>query len=187
MDRTFVSPRSLPSTLTLFLVSVIVGAGFGYSPSLVFRAFPRFPGELVGGTTAIAAIGLIVWAMFRFRPCIASARRAAIVGLGVGVGWSGIWQWVSTYHPGITADIAYVGILSLGQSIIAIGAWRICVVFRGHVFINDGSMCPGCGHCVLGCDSMTCPECGRDFIFEELGTTREAFAERSSLPRIRST
>lgn len=186
MNRTFVNPRRLPGNLTLFLISVMVGAGVGFSPVLVHRAIHRLPGEFLGGITATTAIGLIVWSMFRFRERIGGARRAALVGLGGGIGISGIVQMASTYRPGMAADFAFVGIISLGLSIIAIGAWGICVIFRGQVFMNDGSMCPGCGHCVLGCESMRCPECGRDFVFEELGTTREEFAERSSLPRTRT-
>jgi len=37
--------------------------------------------------------------------------------------------------------------------------------------------CPRCEYCLIGNTSMQCPECGRAFTFEEMGTTEEEFRE----------
>lgn len=44
---------------------------------------------------------------------------------------------------------------------------------HGRLVLQDGKSCPRCGYCVAGVRSRICPECGREFTFQELGTTEE--------------
>lgn len=48
----------------------------------------------------------------------------------------------------------------------------------GEVECED-PCCPHCSYCLLGIDSMRCPECGNTFTFEQLGTTEAEFRARS--------
>ena len=63
------------------------------------------------------------------------------------------------------------GICLLGSGL----AWAWCRCQLGVVVAQDGTMCPGCGYSLIGCTNQLCPECGREFTFQELGTTRDRF------------
>ena len=39
--------------------------------------------------------------------------------------------------------------------------------------IQDGTLCPACGYCLIGNTSMVCSECGRPFSFAELNAGRD--------------
>lgn len=54
-------------------------------------------------------------------------------------------------------------------------AWGLCRWVRGPVIVQTWMICPQCGYCLRGCREQICPECGREFSFEEVGTTREEF------------
>ncbi|MFO0973006.1 MAG: hypothetical protein U1A27_06155 [Phycisphaerae bacterium] len=53
-------------------------------------------------------------------------------------------------------------------------------LFSPRVTVNDGTLCPGCEYCLIGNTTMICPECGRPFTFEQLGTTGAAFRARGA-------
>ncbi len=46
----------------------------------------------------------------------------------------------------------------------------------GPVVIQDGTMCPQCGYNILGAVDRICSECGREFTYQELGTTKQGFS-----------
>jgi hypothetical protein len=54
-------------------------------------------------------------------------------------------------------------------------AWLVLRVRLGPVVLQDGSLCPACGYSLRGCVVQRCPECGREFTFQELGVTAEQF------------
>lgn len=54
-------------------------------------------------------------------------------------------------------------------------AWLVCRWIRGPIVEQDGTLCPRCGYCLTGSVDRVCPECGRGFTFEDLGTTEEEF------------
>ena len=56
----------------------------------------------------------------------------------------------------------------------------ICRLWFGPMIIQNGTMCPGCSYSLVGCDNQTCPECGREFTYQELGTTREELQKKCS-------
>jgi hypothetical protein len=45
--------------------------------------------------------------------------------------------------------------------------------------VQNGTLCPGCGYCVIGVFELRCPECGRSFTYDELETTEADFAGRT--------
>jgi hypothetical protein len=60
--------------------------------------------------------------------------------------------------------------LSLVGSLVA---WLVCRLVKGRVVIQDGTLCPKCGYSLAGNISRICPECGREYTYQELGTTPE--------------
>jgi len=70
---------------------------------------------------------------------------------------------------------------------LVIGAWSCAAFGMGRLFIRwvlrtrivpqDGSHCPNCAYNLTANTSMTCPECGVPFTFEQLDTTEEAFRQ----------
>ncbi|MCG3132742.1 MAG: hypothetical protein FLDDKLPJ_03608 [Phycisphaerae bacterium] len=59
-----------------------------------------------------------------------------------------------------------------GAILVAMGPGIVCVlmcrVILGKVVLQNGMMCPGCGHTLLGTSGRVCPECGRGFGLHEL-------------------
>lgn len=48
-------------------------------------------------------------------------------------------------------------------------AWCVLRWIRGPVREQDGTLCPGCGYCLVGATVPVCLECGRGFSVAELG------------------
>ena len=51
--------------------------------------------------------------------------------------------------------------------------WLCARLVKGKVVVQDGTLCPGCGYSLIGNVEQRCPECAREFTYQELGTTRE--------------
>lgn len=47
---------------------------------------------------------------------------------------------------------------------------------------QDGTLCPNCAYCLLGVQSMRCPECGSAFTYDDLETTEAEFRAQFSAP-----
>ena len=58
--------------------------------------------------------------------------------------------------------------------------WHIIQMTLGPIVVQDGTLCPQCGYCLAGAESTVCSECGREFTFQELGTTKEEFEARKA-------
>ena len=72
--------------------------------------------------------------------------------------------WVSSYAHGI------LGLL-----------WGICGLVLlwkcgNRLLVVTRNTCLHCGYLLQGLSELRCPECGREFTFQDLGTTREQFA-----------
>ena len=95
---------------------------------------------------------------------IAIAYREA-----TGRGFAPFWR------PG--AQVVFVDDLTLLVLVFAgtLFAWGACRLVRGPVSVQDGTLCPGCGYSLLGASEAKCTECGREFRYQELGTTEEGF------------
>jgi hypothetical protein len=59
--------------------------------------------------------------------------------------------------------------------VIASVTFVVLRMILGRVVLQDGTLCPQCAYSVLRVYSRRCPECGREFTFQELGTTEERF------------
>jgi hypothetical protein len=53
--------------------------------------------------------------------------------------------------------------------------WIWCRCKHGRVVVQNGTTCPGCGYSLMGACRRLCSECGREFTYQELGTTEEEF------------
>lgn len=47
-------------------------------------------------------------------------------------------------------------------------AWQVLRIFWGPLVVQNGTLCPYCGYCLIGLAENVCPECGRPFSVEEL-------------------
>ena len=63
----------------------------------------------------------------------------------------------------------FIATVVVGLLVTLLCRWRF-----GPLVRQDGTMCPRCGYSLIGSVDQTCSECGREFTFQELGTTREA-------------
>lgn len=67
-------------------------------------------------------------------------------------------------------------------------AWSALRWTRGPVREQDGTLCPGCGYCLVGVAVPVCPECGRGFSAAELGRIEAspALQKRLGIPVARA-
>jgi len=126
-------------------------------------------------TVYIPAVLLPV--MFLYRRAGAARTIAYSLGLStcVAAAFSVAAPYVSLEVQTVRGPMAKIN-LSLWATIFlsALGT-LVCRIRLGRCVIQDGTICQGCGYCVIGSINQTCSECGREFTFQELGTTREAF------------
>ena len=81
-------------------------------------------------------------------------------------------------------EVVLVGLLwTLFYSGVHVFVWQVLRMFYGPVVVQDGTLCPACGYSLLGTANRVCSECGREFTFKELGTTREDFETRKITPK----
>lgn len=117
------------------------------------------------------------------RRTIATTRRALTSGLGVGTGTGTALVGVGilgTWNIGAVPVLAFATFLFAGSVFLTIVGWLAINLILGPVRLIDGKSCVACGYCLLGCESMKCPECGRAFTYEELGTTEAEFKARQN-------
>ncbi|MCK6457674.1 MAG: hypothetical protein L6Q92_14235 [Phycisphaerae bacterium] len=79
----------------------------------------------------------------------------------------GLWQAVCA---GLMLGGGMLGVL-FGRYMRRVGA---------ELVMQDGTLCPGCAYSLVGNTSGRCPECGRAFSFQELGTTEAEFRRRTA-------
>ncbi len=64
-------------------------------------------------------------------------------------------------------------------SVLTFALLRFFKNTRGPLIMQDGFRCPNCTYCLIGNQSMQCPECGKPFTFEQLGITKNEFSQRA--------
>ena len=79
------------------------------------------------------------------------------------------------YRPGLNVDYLFPSNLLVAGLAGSWLGWGLARWRRGPIVVQNGTQCPGCAYSLLGCVAQVCPECGREFTFQELGTTKQEF------------
>lgn len=137
--------------------------------------FIRLDGmPVIPSTACIGFAATIVVVVGRAQVNFGTIRRAAIGGAGIGAGLAQLPMILCVAAEGLMDIIAFAAMivgagLALGAALsLALNALHRMAV---RYVMQDGTVCPGCQYCLIGNQSMVCPECGRPFTYIELGTT----------------
>lgn len=152
---------------------------------------PRWldPWELAHMTfiTGLLIVAPIPW-LYRHTPGWRILAFAVVYVLGLVV-WGEVvllllveWQLriPVLYRPGMSRLSFAASNLLVGGFVVCCLMWLICRVVRGPIVQQDGTLCPNCAYLLVGCAGRICPECGREFTYQELGTTPEHLAVLAS-------
>lgn|GEM_PF-1855136 len=178
--RIVVSPSAMASTRRLLVLPLAIGLLFFFPAWALARVSRLLMSDRVVATFlsigTIMTCGGLILAMSR--RAIATRLRAALCGAGFGIGITSLPVLTAKFSIWLKlVNLFVVGSVFAG---IATGVWiALCQRF-GPIRINDGSQCPNCGYCVLGCVRLVCPECGRRFTLGDIGTTDAEFEARRS-------
>ncbi len=146
---------------------------------------------------ALAAFAWPAYKLRRDHRMIADARGAGMIGAYYAFGMSSaifigfaciVFVDILGSVEGIFFDAIIIAITSSAiaavflvfaiQVSIAILWSTICLTLPKFI-VQDGTLCPNCAYCLIGTQSMRCPECGNEFSFDDLETTAEEFASRA--------
>jgi hypothetical protein len=164
-------------------------SGFAY---LAERAGVFFSQSFQFFIVVLSAIVLIVFVLAPFtlvscyKPHVSGGSRPVVVGFAYGLGlYSAPMLGIVFEHTSDPPNLYMVGlylrvfgVIVLISALVTSVAGAVVRRLPPRVVVQDGALCPGCAYCLIGNESMVCPECGRPFTFEELGTTEEAFRAR---------
>lgn len=179
MPRIKVVPRIRVGWLTV--MAFVLGLALGL---LVMRvpAFVSPPGGLsaieLAFSLGVVPVGLLLpFFDQRFR------KQARYVAAGAAACVLAVLMQVSFRVPSLellpVVAVAYfvrlwlVGLAAAGLGLLAS---RACY----RLVIQDGTLCLGCGYKLIGLTSQVCPECGREFTYQELGTIPERLQAAAS-------
>jgi len=182
----------MPSLGTLFLTAfgqgllmlVILGS------LLTICGLPRTLYQIAG--CAVALVALPVWRMRANYRRIVTWPRAAWLGLGYGFGLFaliaglqlglGLGESIGSARTRFLADGGWFSLLILSPVPVFAIAWRVVRLTLPDFVAQNGTLCPKCAYCLIGVESMRCPECGSAFSYEDLETTEEAFIALADNP-----
>lgn len=196
--------RELPNLGNLFLISFF----HGLLVLIVGIALEAMTSISLGVATGISwrellvflciAIAWPAWRLRRRYRTVCTTPRAAWLGFGYGMGIASIPLILATYvaiteasdptpmfsNPNTPWWVAGISAIVLASSIaIVAGLWRIVRMSLPALVVQDGTLCPQCAYCLLGVQSMRCPECGNAFTYDELETTEAEFRKRTAALR----
>lgn len=130
----------------------------------------------------------IAWPIVRLRrnaARIATVGRVAVLGVIFAIGFLGvpIIAYIFTAIFGVSIRSGwsipfFLGLL-IGVDVICIIAWLLVRLTLPRFVVQNGTLCPDCGYCVIGVFGLRCPECGRSFTYDELETTEEEFVSHT--------
>lgn len=131
--------------------------------------------------------GVSIVAMYIYRHQIVTNSRAATAGAAAGTGLAMLEFSLAVLSAAIGTRpnwLILLGIALAGVVVYLLGARMVWAWIRRaavRIVVQDGSRCPTCGYLLLGNTSMKCPECGRLYTYEDLGTTETEFRRMSRL------
>ncbi|HPF37018.1 MAG TPA: hypothetical protein P5081_12905 [Phycisphaerae bacterium] len=185
---THVYPRfGQPKIGRLFLLNVAVGlfAVTGLLTSMVSLTSAVLA-ALATGLSVAVTLCWPIWMMRRYYVAILTTRRAAWLGLGYSLGLFGVLLAIAlvmlVLKPLDTTNWLRLGANLLADSIIAILfaiGWNLLQRWMPDLVRQNGTLCPTCAYCLVGVQSMRCPECGAAFSFADLETTEYEFQSRT--------
>ena len=194
-ERIFVIPRrELPSLGRLFLLSAFWGF-LVFLVAVLLELASSAPEIEIVITPELAIIAMVAvaipWPIWRLRQryrTIVTTPRAAWLGFGYALGIFGppmgmVAALMATETSSSSFELRPFGIAALimsGVIVIVTIAWLVIRLTLPKFVLQDGTRCPNCAHCVLGVQSMRCPECGTPFTYEGLETTEQEFVSRTS-------
>jgi hypothetical protein len=118
----------------------------------------------------------------RYRVHLLDLRNAWVAGMTYGIGLGTILAVILGFlmiaeDQSVLLPLLMLPLLILGVlfAVLSVPLWVYVRKWAAPVHIQDGTLCPGCAYSLIGNESMVCPECGRPFTVEELGTTEETF------------
>lgn len=136
-----------------FIVGVLIVAPIPW-------LYHHTPGWRIVAYAAIYALGLVIWKEIAVLAVFDMELRIPIL-----------------YRPGMAIFFLFASNLLIGGFVLSCAAWLICRLVRGPIAQQDGTLCPNCAYSLVGCMDEICPECGREFTYQELGTTHEQMTE----------
>ena len=131
----------------------------------------------------VAALVMPLVLLVRYQSAIAVSVRAHVAALGYAMGLISIPIVCGIPfllgREGLEECALAVMYSTISVYVYGVLAWAAGAIFFrrfSRVILQDGTLCPGCAYSLIGNTSMICPECGRTFTWNELGTTAEALA-----------
>lgn len=125
-----------------------------------------------------------IWWMFTGSLCVVPGCLA--IGLieqrlGRLVRYAGLAAVATVIGAALYADDPFLALMAglvFGLASCCVGLLAVIVGSEiGRIFyrisFRKGPWCPQCGYSLIGCETHTCPECGRAFTFDEIGVDRE--------------
>ncbi|MEK6643034.1 MAG: hypothetical protein AABZ08_03935 [Planctomycetota bacterium] len=181
-----------------FLAVALDGVVFGIAGGISGLRVSRLVGQLafvLAIPSAIAipiALPINIW--LQFPEQMADRSRAGLAGFAYGVGLAlmpAVAQFLAIVFSHSSGSIKFnvldcIFPLITFAAIVA-GSGGASVLVSRYLnarieYVERGAnhLCPGCSYDLIGNESMTCPECGRVFTYEELGMTDQEFRERQA-------
>ena len=118
--------------------------------------YRHIPGWRVVAFGVIYALGLVAWKELVIIPLCGMGFRIPLV-----------------YSPGVAVLFLFTSHLAVCGFVGCCTAWLICRWVRGSIVPQDGTLCPNCAYSLAGCTGQMCPECGREFTYQELGAVED--------------
>jgi len=120
---------------------------------------------------------------------VITTARAAWLGFGYGIGIfgapCGILLALAATENRIEFIREYLQAAGICALLLIVTVFSITLLWSSaratlpKFVLQDGTLCPGCGYCLIGVTDKRCPECGRPFTYEELETTEAELFARS--------
>jgi hypothetical protein len=161
------------ATLGFIVPMVIVAIVWGGRRWFWVGVFYWFPPTHLAMNLVRTAVMTSRW---HFAECM---KRGAVFGSIPAVFYLVLYGWggESIIH---VEGIGYAGLLVGADVVVSIVVYAIVMAWWRFIgrrkVVQDGTLCYGCGYCLVGNTSMTCPECGRSFTLEELHQTPDAWS-----------